>query len=318
MAKLWLHSLTAVAVGIASFSATAQGSFPQRDVELIVPYSAGGSVDTMARAFARAFGDALGREAIVQNRDGGGGVIGVNAVRNAPADGHTILFSPSTPLTQVPFLTGTVPYTLDDFHPICQLFENPFVIAVRDESPLQSLDQLLEEAKARPGAVSFGHAGIGSVPHLATASLGKATGVSFNDIAFRGDAQVIPQVLGGHVDFGSLGASTVAGKNMRVLASLGNARVEAFPDAPAVTEYGVEHAIIARNGLYVSSKVADDVRETLENACKEASENPDFQEAARRQYQQVKYMDAQSYREQLQRDYKANGELISSLGLAAK
>lgn len=318
--KLWFRSLTVVAavLGVATTTAAAQGAFPQRDVELVVPYSAGGSVDGMARAFAKAFGAALGRDAIVQNRDGGGGVIGVNAVRNAPADGHTILFSPATPLTQVPFLTGNVPYTLDDFHPVCQLFENPFVIAVREESPLRSLEHLLEQAKARPGSLSFGHAGIGSVPHLATASLAKASGVTFNEIAFRGDAQVIPQVLGGHVDFGSLGVSTVAGKPLRVLASLGNQRIDAFPDAPAVTEFGVKHAIIARNGLYVSSKVPAEVRARLEAACLEASRNPEFLEAAKRQFQQVTYMDADAYRKQLQSDYQANEELIRSLGLAAK
>src|SRR5690606_26551537 len=124
--------------------------------------------------------------------------------------------------------------------------------------------------------------------------------------------------FGGHVDFGSLGASTVAGRNMRVLAALGNKRVEAFPDAPPVSEYGVDHAIIARNGLYVSSKVPEAARQKLEAACKQASENPDFREAAKRQFQQVTYMDSAAYRKQLQSDYKANGELISSLGLAAK
>src|SRR5690606_5317228 len=155
-------------------------------------------------------------------------------------------------------------------------------------------------------------------PHLATASLAKAAGVKFNEVAFRGDAQVIPQVLGGHVDFGSLGASTVAGRPMRVLASLGSKRMKAFPEAPAVSEAGVDHAIIARNGLYVSSRVPEAARTQLEEACKTASENEVFREAAERMHQQVTYMDAATYRKQLEVDYKANGELIESLGLMAK
>lgn len=314
----WTKSLTAAILCLAAGGALAQDKFPARDVELVVPYSAGGSVDTMARAFSKAFGESLGQGTLVQNRDGAGGVIGVNFVVTAKPDGHTVLFSPSTPLTQVPFLTGNVPYKLEDLHPVCQLFENPFVIAVRDESPLTSLQQLLDEARAKPGTVSYGHAGIGSVPQLATASLGKAAGVQFNEVAFRGDAQVIPQVLGGHVDFGALGASTVSGKNMRVLASLGNKRLEAFPDAPAVSEAGVNHAVIARNGLYVSSKVPAPVREKLEAACKEATEDAAFREAAAAMHQQVTYMDSAAFSKQLGIDYEANRELIESLGLAAK
>src|SRR5690554_615035 len=106
----WAKPLSVIALGALTTAASAQGNFPTRDVELIVPYSAGGSVDSMARVFSKAFGEALGAGAIVQNRDGAGGTIGVNAVRMATPDGHTVLFSPSTPLTQVPFLTGTAPY----------------------------------------------------------------------------------------------------------------------------------------------------------------------------------------------------------------
>lgn len=313
----WTKSLPAAVLCLAATGAMAQENFPTRDVELVVPYSAGGSVDTMARAFSKAFGESLGHGTLVQNRDGAGGVIGVNYVVTAKPDGHTVLFSPSTPLTQVPFLTGNVPYKLDDLHPVCQLFENPFVIAVRDESPLTSLQQLLDEARAKPGTVSYGHAGIGSVPQLATASLAKAAGVQFNEVAFRGDAQVIPQVLGGHVDFGALGASTVSGRNMRVLGALGNKRMDAFPDAPAVSEVGVEHAVIARNGLYVSSKVSAPVREQLEAACKSATENAAFREAAAAMHQQVTYMDSAAFSKQLRTDYEANRQLIESLGLAA-
>lgn len=314
----WTRLSYAAVLGLACSTGAAQSEFPSRDVELVVPYSAGGSVDTMARAFSKAFGDALSHSVVVQNRDGAGGVIGVNFVVSSKPDGHTVLFSPSTPLTQVPFLTGNVPYKLEDLHPVCQLFENPFVIAVRDESPLTSLQQLLDEARAKPGVLSYGHAGIGSVPHLATASLAKAAGVTFNEVAFRGDAQVIPQVLGGHVDFGALGASTVSGRNMRVLAALGNKRMDAFPDAPAVSEAGVEHAVIARNGLYVNANVPASIRGKLEAACKSAAENSGFREAAAAMHQQVTYLDSTAFRKQLETDYEANRGLIESLGLAAQ
>ncbi len=309
--------LLAILLGLAAFGANAQDGYPGRDVELVVPYSAGGSVDTMARAFAKEFSQLLGAPVLVQNRDGAGGTIGVSAVASARPDGYTVLFSPSSPLTQAPFLLGKVPFDTKDIQPVCQIFENPFVIAVRSESPLQSLEQLLAQAKARPGSVSYGHAGLGSVPHLATANLAKSAQVQFNEVPFRGDSQVIPQVLGGHVDFGALGASAVAGKNMRVLATLGNKRLDAFGDAPAVSEVGVAHAIIARNGLYVNRQVPESIKGKLESACRQATQSPAFLQAAQSQHQQVTYMDSASFAAQLAKDYAANRQLIDALGLLA-
>lgn len=313
-----LPRLAAAALCAGLAAPVLAANYPARDVELIVPYSAGGSVDSMARAFAQELGQALGRSIVVQNRDGAGGTIGVGAVAAATPDGYTVLFSPSSPLTQAPHLMGKVPYDVADIQAVCQIFENPFVIAVREESPIRSLDALLAQAKTKPGSVSYGHAGLGSVPHLATASLAQATQVTFNDIAFRGDAQVIPQVLGGHVDFGALGASTVIGKPMRVLAVLGTERMPAFPDAPPVSDVGVKHAVIARNGLYVHRNVPAAVREKLAGACQQATQSPAFQAAAEKQAQRVRWRGPDDFARQLAADDAANRALIESLGLTGR
>lgn len=313
-----LPRLSAAFVCAVLTAPASAADYPARDVELIVPYSAGGSVDSMARAFAQEMGQALGRSIVVQNRDGAGGTIGVGAVASATPDGYTVLFSPSSPLTQAPHLMGKVPYAVSDIQAVCQIFENPFVIAVREESPIRSLDELLTQARAEPGALSYGHAGLGSVPHLATASLAQTTEVKFNDIAFRGDAQVIPQVLGGHVDFGALGASTVIGKPLRVLAVLGTERMEAFPDAPTVAEVGVKHAVIARNGLYVHRSVPASAQETLAKACQQATQSPAFQAAAQKQAQRIAWRAPADFAQQLAADDAANLALISALGLAGQ
>src|SRR5690606_33291268 len=207
----------AAAVALLSMHAAgtqaAEPSYPTRDIELVVPYSAGGSVDAMARHFSKELSQILSASVVVNNRDGAGGTIGVGHVASAPPDGYTVLFSPSSPLTQAPYLLGKVPYQVKDIQPVCQIFENPFVIAVREESDIDSLQTLMDRAKKNPGTVSYGHAGIGSVPHLATASLARATQLELVDIAFRGDSQVLPQVMGGHVDFAAIGASNIAGKD---------------------------------------------------------------------------------------------------------
>lgn len=314
--KKKLVAAVAVAIGLNGVAlAASQDVYPARDIELVVPYSAGGSVDAMARHFARELARILNASIVVQNRDGAGGTIGVAAVATAAPDGYTVLFSPSSPLTQAPFLMGAVPYKVEDIQPICQIFENPFVIAVRKDSAIASLDALLARARENPAKVSFGHAGMGSVPHLATASLAQAARVDLMDIAFRGDSQVLPQVLGGHVDFAAIGASNVAGKDLKVLAVLGMSRLAAFPEAPAVSEAGVRDAIVARNGLYVRRDAPDAVKQKLAQACKAATESEAFGTAAGTLYQEVRYMDSTAFDEQLQRDRQVNRKLIEDLGL---
>lgn len=315
--KKKLAAMAAAALGLNGAAvAASQDVYPARDVELVVPYSAGGSVDSMARNFSRELARILDVSVVVQNRDGAGGTIGVAAVASAAPDGYTVLFSPSSPLTQAPYLMGAVPYKVEDIQPICQIFENPFVIAVRKDSDIDSLDSLLDRARKNPAKVSFGHAGMGSVPHLATASLAQAAKVDLVDIPFRGDSQVLPQVMGGHVDFAAIGASNVAGKDLRVLAVLGLNRLSAFPDAPAVSEAGVQDAIVARNGLYVRRDVPEAVKQKLGDACRTATESEAFRTAAGALYQEVRYMDSAAFGEQLQRDQQVNRKLIEDLGLS--
>ena len=280
-----------------------------------MPYSAGGSVDAMARNFSKELSGILNTSVVVQNRDGAGGTIGVGAVASARADGYTVLFSPSSPLTQAPYLLGTVPYDVKDIQPICQIFENPFVIAVREESEIGSLQQLLEWARQNKGEATYGHAGLGSVPHLATAGLAQATDTELTDVPFRGDAQVLPQVLGGHVRFAAIGASNVAGKNLKVLAVLGKNRLAAFPDVPAVSEFGVEDAIVARNGLYVRRDTPEPIKQKLSSACEAVTKSDTFREAASGLYQEVRYMDAAAFETQLENDQRVNRALIQNLGL---
>jgi Uncharacterized protein conserved in bacteria len=315
--------LTAMAAAMASLvptmlvgpSTAAAATYPEREIELVVPYSAGGSVDAMARNFSKEFADKLKTSVVVRNREGAGGTIGVGAVASAPADGYTVLFSPSSPLTQAPYLIGKVPYDVKDIQPLCQIFENPFVLAVKEDSPISSLQALLESARSTPGEATYGHAGLGSVPHLATAGLAQATNTELVDVPFKGDAQVLPQVLGGHVKFAAIGASNVAGKPLKVLAILGTNRLSAFPDVPAVSEFGVKDAVVARNGLYVRRDTPEEVRNKLSAACEAVTQSEAFRQAAGKLTQEVRYMDAAAFEAQLEQDHKVNRSLIQKLGL---
>jgi hypothetical protein len=194
-----------IAAGLAcalAAPAWAQERAAARPVEVIMPYAAGGGVDAMGRAFAREASRLTGDAWVVVNKDGAAGMLGFAALASAAPDGRTVVFSPASPLVITPFVTKTMPFAVEKIEPVCQVFENVFAIAVRADSPIKSLPDLIAQAKAAPGKLSYGHAGTGSVPHLSTASLEKALGVRFNPIPYRGDGPMLPQLMGGQLDFG--------------------------------------------------------------------------------------------------------------------
>ena len=126
-----------VCTGLATTGARAQAveTFPSQPVQIILPYSAGGGVDAMARAFAKEASSMTSQQWVVSNREGAGGVVGFTALARAKPDGHTIAFSPASPLTNSPFLYANMPFKSSEIEPVCQVFENVFAIALREDSP---------------------------------------------------------------------------------------------------------------------------------------------------------------------------------------
>src|SRR5690606_6114281 len=204
--------------------AESAGTYPDKRLEVILPYAAGGGVDAMARAFSEEASKLTQQQWVVVNRPGGGGTVGFSALAHAQPNGYTVVFSPASALTNAPFLISKMPFEAEQIEPVCQIFENVFALAVTPDSPISSLEDLIEKAKADPGAVSYGHAGPGSVPHLSVAAIEKAHGITLNGIGYRGDGQMLPDLMGGHVDFGAPAIPSLGGKNMRVLAVLSDKR----------------------------------------------------------------------------------------------
>ena len=135
------------------FGVTGVAAQDKRHVEVILPYAAGGGVDAMGRAFAREASQLTGQNWVVVNRDGGAGTIGFTALTRAAPDGQTLVFSPASALTNSPFLMKSMPFRLEQVEPVCQVFENVFTLAVRQESPIKTMQDLVARAKAAPGTV---------------------------------------------------------------------------------------------------------------------------------------------------------------------
>lgn len=306
-----------LATGFTAHAVLAQSAanYPERTVEVLVPYAAGGGVDAMARTFATEAARVTGQQWVTVNREGGGGVVGFNALVRAKPDGYTVAFSPASPMTNAPFVNSKIPFRNDEIEPVCQVFENVFAIAVRADSPIQNLQDLIARAKAEPGKLSFGHAGPASVGHLSVAAVERSAGVKFNAIAYRGDAPALADTLGATLDFSALGVGTVAGQKLRVLAVLSAKRHPAFPDVPSVTESGYAASSQGLNGVYVPAGTPRPVVQRLEQICRDVVASPAFVERAKAQSQVTSYLDAQAFKTLIEKTYKDNAALVPELKL---
>lgn len=287
----------------------------KRNVEVILPYAAGGGVDAMGRAFAREAAQLTGQNWLVVNRDGGAGTIGFTALTRAAADGNTLVFSPASPLTNSPFLLKTMPFRSEQIEPVCQVFENVFAIAVRQDSPIKSMQDLVTRAKAAPGKLSYGHAGTGSVPHLGVAAVEKELGIELNPIPFRGDGALLPQLLGGQLDFAAPALSSITGKGLRVLVVLAEKRHSAMPDVPSLADLGYPSVVPGLNGIYAPAGTPLETIAKLQNLCQKVLETDGFKQVAQSLQQVPSFLNAQQFKARIQKTYRLHSDLVPRLNL---
>lgn len=219
-------------------------SFPTKPVRLVVPYSAGGSADTVARAMGSRFSEALGQPLVIDNRAGASGIIGADVVAKATPDGYTVLITIGPPHGAYAFFTKNVPFdTIKDFTPIAMVGTSSQVIVVHPSVPVTSVKELIDYAKKNPGKVFYAIPAIGSSQHMGGLLLNRTAGINMVHVAYKGAAPALADVLGGQVPVGMVTLSNViphvrAGK-LRLLAVLQSVRAAAVPDTPTVAEAGV-------------------------------------------------------------------------------
>jgi tripartite-type tricarboxylate transporter receptor subunit TctC len=307
-----------MAAACSPLAAQAQ-NWPVRPIELIIPYAPGGGVDIIGRSVAAALAEKLGQKVVVVNRDGAGGTLAFNALASAPADGYTLVAGPSTPITSAPYLVKGVRYRADSFDYVCQVFENVFSIAVPTGSRFMSARELLAVAAQNPGKLTYGHAGVGQVPHLSVENLSDALKLKFQGVPFRGDSAMLPVLLKGDLDFGAIAIASIQGQDMRPLMVFSETRHPAAPDAPTAGELGVPRSVPPGfNGLYAPAGLPPVVRASLEQACFKAVRSEWVRQATARTGQTISYLDGATFRARTVADHQFKGELIRRLGLAVE
>jgi tripartite-type tricarboxylate transporter receptor subunit TctC len=308
----------ATLLALGAFPANTQ-SWPTRPIEVIVPFPAGGSTDVIGRSVATALSELLGQQAVVNNRDGASGTIGFNALANAASDGYTIGFGPTTPIANAPYLMKGVRYGIDSFEYLCQVFENPFTLAVAPESKLKSAQDLLTAARDAPGKLSYGHAGVGTIPHLAAENLADALQVKLQSVPFRGESAILPVLLKGDIDLGTLAVVSLRGQKFRPLLQFGGQRHPALPDVPTERELGVTTSVPpGHQGLFAPKGLRPEVRAALERGCADAVTRESVRKAIDNAGHAITYLTGAQFQAQTEADYKFKGELIRRLGLAVQ
>jgi tripartite-type tricarboxylate transporter receptor subunit TctC len=236
--------LTLAIIAATGAQATAQ-SYPSKPIHIVVPFPAGGITDVIGRAFAQRLSEALGQQAVVENRPGGAsGQIGTELVARAAPDGHTLLVTADASFVTAPHTYSKLPYDpLVDLVPITALGVSPQALVVHPSLPVSTLAELIDYARKRPGGINYGTFGIGSSGHLNIVLLEGMTGTRFTPVHYRGAAPGITDLVGGHiqmmiVSIGLIRQGWQAGQ-LKVLGFGSSARLAQYPDVPTLAESGL-------------------------------------------------------------------------------
>jgi len=309
-----------MATGWAVGSAHAQ-AFPSKPLTLIVPFPPGGLADIVARPVAEALGRELGQPVVIENKPGAGGGIGMGAAAKARADGHTLLMALSS-LTVIPeadALLGRAPlFALSDLRPIARFTADPTVLVVRADAPWKSVQDFVEEARKRPGAIPYGSSGNYGTMHVPMEILAQTAGVSLNHIPFTGAGPAVVALLGGQIDAVSSGPATVlqhikAGK-LRALAHWGQGRLDALPEVPSLKDAGFQAEYAQWSGLFIPSATPEPVAQRLRAAARVAAQDAKVREVIQNAGSPILYQDSADFEKYVQADARRMSDVVKRIG----
>ena len=261
-----IRAAFAVLLAACAPLASAQG-YPNKPVKVIIPFPPGGTLDAVGRMLAQKLQEQTGQTFFIENKPGGNGTIGADAVARAPADGYTLLFNAST-FTTAPMTMKSAPYdVVKDFQPIALVAQAPLAVSVNNELPVKDIRSLVAHAKANPGKLTFAIGSTGSAGNLATELLRRASGIEYVIVPYKGTAPAFQDLIGGQISGfidPLLGAMNFhKGGKLRIIAVTSKARVPTLPDVPTVGETVPGYEFYSWYGLWAPAKLPADVTARL-------------------------------------------------------
>jgi tripartite-type tricarboxylate transporter receptor subunit TctC len=314
----FLKTTAATAATVAFPAISYAQTYPSRPIKLICPWPAGGSTDVVVRAFAESAGKILGGTFVVENKPGAGGTLGAIELANAKPDGYTLSQLPLG-IFRIPHMQKVQFDPLKDFTYIACLTGYTFGMAVRADSQIKSIKELVEFAKANPEKFTYGSTGTGTTPHLVVEQFAQRAGIKLLHVPFKGSADGMQAVLGGHVmahsDATGWGPFVDAGR-CRLLATYGSKRTKRWPTVPTLLELGYQTVSDSPFGIGGPKGMDPALVKRLNDVFKKTLEDPAVLATLEKYDQPVIYMDSAAYTKFAQDTYREEKETIESLGLA--
>jgi tripartite-type tricarboxylate transporter receptor subunit TctC len=269
----------AFALGLAT-GPTLADDYPSHPIRLIVPFAAGGAADSVARIVGKRVGDALGQTVVVEDRGGGGGIIGAEIVRNSDPDGYTLLLGQSGPISINPGIYPKLPYDPEkDFLPVSMTTSYPYVLVVNPSLGVKTVAELVALAKSKPGQLNYGTAGVGASNHLATELFDSKAGIKMTHIPYRGTSLAVADLIAGQVQVVFAdpvsALSQVRAGTLTALAVTSKERSPVAPDLPTIAESGYPgFDAIAWHGIMAPAGTPPAIVERLNTEILKALKDP--------------------------------------------
>ena len=308
-----------LAAAMAAFATVAQAQqFPNRPVTLIVPWPAGGWTDIGMRALAAATEKHLGQSIVIENKPGAAGTIGpANMAANAKPDGYTVAQLPIT-VFRMPFIQKTSFDPAKDFTYIIHVTGYTFGVVVKADAPWKTFQELLDYAKANPGKLNYGTPGAGTSLHITMEQIAKQKGIKWTQVPFKGEAESMNALLGGHIDVtaDSTGwAGAVNAGQARLLVTWGAKRTKNWPDVPILKEVGINMVSNSPFGIGGPKGMDPAVVKVLHDAFKKGMEEQSYKDAMAKLDQEDFYLGTAEYHAYAMQQIGEQKQLVEDLGL---
>jgi tripartite-type tricarboxylate transporter receptor subunit TctC len=315
----------ALALGVAATAlatGTAAQTYPARPVKIIVPFAAGGPADNYARFVAQRLQDALGQSFVIDNRPGGGSVIGTDMAAKSPADGYTLLMMSNTHTVNETLIPNKPFQLMRDFVAVAPINYSDLVLVAHPALPAGNLGELLKQAKARPGKFNYASSGPGTPYHMAGELFKSMAGVSLVHIPYRGSSGARTDVMGGQVDVMFDAVTTMAEQikagKVKAIATTGKARSEVLPDVPTLSEAGVPgYEATIWLGLMAPRGTPGAVVERLNEAVSKISSQPEVRQLWTRQGAVPMVMTPDAFDKYIRDDIAKWSRVIKAAGIKA-
>jgi tripartite-type tricarboxylate transporter receptor subunit TctC len=318
MNKFGLWSCVFAGVLLSSVAVQAESNWPTRLIKATIPFGPGSATDVVPRIFFERLGPELGQTIVVENRVGGGGSIGTNAVAKAEPDGYSIL-AHSSALAITPAIFPNLPYdTSKDLSSVIMIGSSPQIMIIPKERPWKTVDDFLKDAKAKGSQINFGSVGVGSAVHISAEKFRLAAKFEATHVPYRGGPEVIADILGGRIDFYFCPAATalplIREGQVRALVVSTDKRSNELPDVPSMTEVGLKDGVSESwIGVFVPSKTPREIVDKMHDAGVKVLAKPEMQAALKKIGVETITMEPKAMDELVAKEVAANIALLKDV-----